>query len=189
MNEESKQRIELAESLAAVYTSHPDLHAIVLGGSTVRGVARERSDIDLGLFWTQVPSQNARGELVNGLRGQLTRCIENQHRYSIGNPRRRGCIEIINIQSTTDQPGLRLDIEHETVAGTERVISDVVDQYDNSIEKQELLSVIEYGIQLHGHDLVNRWREKMQDYPDVLAEKMVNQHLQGIGAKLLNLFE
>jgi hypothetical protein len=58
-----------------------------------------------------------------------------------------------------------LDIEHETVAGTEMVLSEVVDQYDPSLEKQELLSVIDHGVVLHGHDLVNRWGKRPSAIP------------------------
>ena len=50
MNKESKQRLALAESLAAAYRKHPAVQAIILGGSTARGTAHEQSDIDLGLF-------------------------------------------------------------------------------------------------------------------------------------------
>jgi len=186
VNEESKQRIKWAEALAAVYATHPDVNAIILGGSSARAVAHAGSDIDLGLFWKQLPSLKERLDFIDKIGGQLTRSVDNQHRYSIGNPRRQGCIEIVDIRPSADQPCIGLDIEHETVSGTEMVFSEVVDQYDPSLEKQELLSVIEHGIVLCGHDLVNRWRKKIECYPDELVEKMVSQNLTGIGAKLLN---
>ena len=97
-------------------------------------------------------------------------------------------METIDLKPTSGTPLLRLDIEHETVVGTERVLSEVVDQYDPSLEKQELLSVIQHGIVLCGHNVVDRWREKAQSYPDELANKMVTQHLLGIGTSLLAQF-
>jgi hypothetical protein len=186
MNEASKQRVEWAKSVAAVYADHSDVLAIILGGSTARGVAHEHSDIDLGLFWTQIASQKERIELMRRAGGKLDRCVENHLRFSVGNPRRQGCIEIITLKPTSAATPLRLDIEHETVVGTERVLLEVIDEYDPSLEKQELLSVIHDGIVLYGHDVVDRWREKAQRYPDELADKMVAQHFQGIGRSLLD---
>jgi predicted nucleotidyltransferase len=186
VNEESRQRIYWAEALAQVYASQPDVLAIILGGSSARAVAQAGSDIDLGLFWKQIPSPKESIQLIDRIGGRLTRRVDNQQRYSMGNPRRQGCIEIVDIWPSADQPCIGLDIEHETVAGTEKVLSEVVDQYDPSIEKQELLSVIEHGIVLHGHDLVNHWKEKAKCYPDEIVEKMVSQYLMGIGSKLLN---
>lgn len=186
MNEASKLRIERVRTVAAVYAGHPDVRAIILGGSTARGVAYERSDIDLGLFWTHVASQNERGDLLRRVGGKLDRRVENHLRFSVGNPRRQGCVEIIELEPTFAAPRLRLDSEHETVGGTERVLLEVTEEHDLSLEKQELLSVIQEGIVLHGHDLVNRWREKAQSYPDELAEKMVTQHFLGVGKSLLD---
>jgi predicted nucleotidyltransferase len=186
MNEASKLRIEQAKTVAAVYASHPDVRAIILGGSTARNTAHEHSDIDLGLFWTQVTSQKDRSDLMQRVGGKLVRCVENHLRYSVGNPRRQGCVEIVELKPTSVTPRLRLDIEHETVVAAERVLSEVIDDYDLSLEKQELLSVILGGLVIYGHELVDRWREKALIYPDELAQKMATQHFLGIGKGLLD---
>jgi predicted nucleotidyltransferase len=55
MNEASQQRIERARPVAGVYASHPDVQAIILGGSTARGVASADSEIDLGLCGRKLP--------------------------------------------------------------------------------------------------------------------------------------
>jgi hypothetical protein len=185
LNKTSQQGVERAKSVARIYANHPDVQVIILGGSTARGVANENSDIDLGLFWTQIASVRERDDLMRQAGGQLNRRVENHLRYSHGNPRTDGCIEIIDLRSTADRPRLRLDLEHETVAGTEQVLLQVLDDGDLSLEKQELLSVIQTGIVLHCPDVVDHWQEKAKKYPDELAYKMVTEHISGIGESLI----
>jgi predicted nucleotidyltransferase len=185
MNEASQQRLERARSIAAVYASHPNVEAIVVGGSVARDTAHERSDIDLGLFWSEIAPEGERSDLIAKVGGKLRRRVDNALRYSEGNPRRQGCIEIVEIEPTAAAHGLGLDLEHETVAGTERVLDQVIDKFDLSLEKQELLSVIQDGIALYGHDRVAHWREKTRRYPGELERKMVTQNLLGISRQLL----
>jgi hypothetical protein len=184
MNKASKQRVEWAGSVAAVYAGHPGVRAVIVAGSVARGTAHAHSDIDLGIFWTEVASEQDRSDLIRRIGGRRERWVENRRRYGVDNPRRQGCIEIVALEATSAAPGLKLDLEHQTVAGTERVLVDVVDEHDPSLEKQELLSVIQDGIALDGDDVVDRWREKTQRYPDELALKMVTQNLAGIGRRL-----
>jgi hypothetical protein len=167
--------------VAAVYTGHPDVQAIILGGSVARGTAHERSDIDLGIFWSPIAGQEERHELVRRVGGKIHRHVDNDIRYSEDNPRRQGCIEIVELLPTPAASRMRLDLEHETVAGTENVLQQVIKGHDPSLEKQELISVIQDGIALHGHDLVARWRERTRRYADELVYKMVAQNLLGTG--------
>jgi hypothetical protein len=161
------------------------VQAIVVGGSVARGTAHEGSDIDLGIFWTQVASQGERDILIERIGGRLRRRVDNAIRYSEDNPRRQGCIEIVELEPMSPSNQMGLDLEHETAAGTERVLAQVIDELDPSLEKQELLAVIQGGMALYGHSLVARWREKTRRYPDELARKIVAQNLRGIGSSLL----
>jgi hypothetical protein len=81
----------------------------------------------------------------------------------------------------------RVDIEHQTVAGTDLLISQTIDLLDTSLERQELIAVINSGISLHGADIVARWRERTTPYPEGLAKKIIKQQMvgkRGIGAQL-----
>jgi len=185
MNEASQQRIEWAKTVAAIYSRHPDVRAIILGGSAARGHASEESDIDLGIFWSQLGSERERNFLIRQFGGNLTRSVDNYHRFRSGNPRREGCIEIIDFSPPAATLQVRLDLEHGKVTGTEQVLRQVLDDGDLSLEKQELISVIQKGIPIYGHEIVNRWREISNRYPDELAHKMVAENITGIGDLLL----
>lgn len=173
----------VAEEIVAVYAGHPSVEAIILGGSVARGTAAAESDIDLGIFWKEIPQERGRGDLLSRLSGELHRTVDNSERYSSDNPRRQGLIEIIAV-TAPDSTIWAVDVEHETVAGTDRVISEVVVDLNTSLERQELLSVIDTGIPLHGASLVGEWRERAL-YSDEFMDKVVCENLLGIGRKVL----
>lgn len=186
MNDTSRILVERAKWLADVYASHPDVRVIILGGSAARGSAHEKSDIDLGLFWAAIPSQETLSALLQRAGGQLRRHVDNHHRYSAGNPRREGCIEIATLEPKSDSLQLDVDFEHETVKGTQAVLAQVLDDGDLSLEKQELLSVLSSGIILHGHGIAEGWQTSAQIYPDEIVYKMVSHYCVGIGKHLLD---
>ncbi len=186
MNDPSRLRLERARSIAAVYAGHPDVRAIILGGSAARGVASADSDIDMGIFWQPLASPAERSALIDGAGGRLKRSVENELRYEAGNPRRKGRIEIIELAPSAGRPPMKLDIEHETVAGTEQVLIDVLEGHDASLEKQELLSVLSKGIPLYGSDLLGRWRQRCRQYPPEVARQMVLPNIIGIGERLMD---
>ncbi len=78
-------RIESARRVAACFASYPRMRAAILGGSAARGEARDDSDIDVGIFWSQLPSD---GELdaLGGLTVQ--RRVANVGRFD-GSPARQ----------------------------------------------------------------------------------------------------
>ena len=184
MNNASKQRIMIARSVAAIYAVHPDVGSIIVGGSAARTVAHELSDIDLGIFWNRLPTEEERNNLIPKVGGRLKRHVDNNLRFSSDNPRKEGLIEIIDLPPVDDFHVMEMDIEHETVEGTNQVLSQVIDQLDISLEKQELVSVIHDGIVLHGYNLVDQWRARSISYPQNYAEKMVAEHFSGIGLNL-----
>ncbi len=58
MNEASLWRRALAERIALVYASNPEVAAILLSGSVARGWADHYSDIELGIYWSRPPTKH-----------------------------------------------------------------------------------------------------------------------------------
>ncbi len=185
MNPDSRQRLAWARSIARVYAGHPDVGAILLGGSTARGEAARDSDIDLGVFWMRLAPEEERRELLRRAGGSLRRSVPNHLRFQAGVPRQLGCIEIAEFTPNPNEAHrIELDLEHETVAGTERALALVMQEGEASLELQELVAVIQEGVPLHGHDLLDRWQESSRDYPEELALRMVTENISGIGRLL-----
>jgi predicted nucleotidyltransferase len=71
MNSASQWRQEFARRIAPAYAANPNVAAIVLGGSSARGHADRYSDIEIGIFWHQPPTEAERQAAV------ARRCISN----------------------------------------------------------------------------------------------------------------
>lgn len=60
MNAASQWRHTIAKRLAPIYAANPHVAAVLVGGSTARGHADRYSDIELGVFWHQPPTDAER---------------------------------------------------------------------------------------------------------------------------------
>lgn len=184
MNTPARERLIWARDVADAFAKHAGVEAIIVGGSVARGDATERSDIDLGIFWTAVASPDARLAIVRELEGTLTRQVDNRLRFDADNPRGAGCIDIIGLAPTASRKMVTVDLEHETVDGTWQVLSQVVDHYDIALDKHELLHVLVHGEVLYGEELVAAWREAARGYPDALVSRMIARHFATLGTRL-----
>src|SRR5262245_56324184 len=73
MNEASQWRLALARQLAPLYAANPHVAAVLVGGSTARGHADRFSDIELGIFWHEPPTDEERGVVIEQAKGDLDR--------------------------------------------------------------------------------------------------------------------
>src|SRR5215207_2091231 len=73
MNTASQWRAALARQIVPNYAANPHVAAILLGGSTARGHADRYSDIELGVFWHQPPTDAERQATASAIRGDLVR--------------------------------------------------------------------------------------------------------------------
>jgi hypothetical protein len=73
MNSASQWRQSFAQQIAPIYAANPHVAAVILGGSTARGHADRYSDIEVGVFWHQPPSDADRKSAANAIPGDLVR--------------------------------------------------------------------------------------------------------------------
>ena len=169
------RHLKWAQKVAAHYACHPAVGAIVMGGSAARGTAGPASDVDLGIFWKKVPSVEELESAMGAYGGQLERRVDNAKRYAPDNPRRHGCIEILEVHDSSDT--MPFDLEHETIAGTEEVFTQTLENLDPSLENQELLSVLRDGVYLHQIPATAAWQQRAATYPTALAQRTVVRHM------------
>jgi hypothetical protein len=171
MNDATGVRRQLAERIAEA-CELDDVAAIVAGGSVGRGEADAYSDIDLIVFWRRAPTEDERMRWVAAADGDLYRqlWIEAEKLWfddwKIG--RRDG------IPAT----GVTVESVHMTLAAAEEGIADIVERLDTDLAKHIVLGQIVHGASLTGEDLLERWRRRLQMYPDELARAMVGRHAQ-----------
>jgi hypothetical protein len=170
VNEISKAGLVLAKQIALAYVDHSNVRVVIVGGSISRGCADHYSDLEIGVFWSNIPSPDERKAASEGVGGDLwafDREPGNEH---------YGLSEVV-IQGKNYTGTAMISTQHLTVTDVELCLSDVIDRYDTSVHKQVLLSAIRHAIPLYGAELLKEWQTRAATYPDELAIKVIQENL------------
>ncbi|HVF98482.1 MAG TPA: hypothetical protein VND68_01480, partial [Chloroflexia bacterium] len=81
-----------------------------------------------------------------------------------------------------DIRGVKIDMSHRTLEGTETWFADVIERHDTDLTKHDMISVVRRSYPLYGEELIERWRARTDAYPDELARLMVSKYLDWIAA-------
>src|SRR5262249_28265266 len=57
VTEASRRRLELARKMAEIHARDPRLQAMLVAGSVARGAADDISDIDMSLYYSEMPTE------------------------------------------------------------------------------------------------------------------------------------
>jgi hypothetical protein len=68
MDDVNRWRVELAHQIASLYAAKPNAEAIILTGGVSRGLGDAFSDVDIALFWKNLPDPQEReqGQIAIG---------------------------------------------------------------------------------------------------------------------------
>lgn len=159
-NPHTKWRIDFARQLASLLESFEGIKAIVIAGSVARGFADAYSDIEMPLFWATLPDDAARHKIVKTLGGEFL--------YVYDGPAREDQLLI---------EGIQVDLWHISTMHEEEILEAVLDGHQFDLGTLNALDTIRSCIPLYGHDLVQEWKHRAQQYPDQLAQKIIQKHL------------
>lgn len=67
----SEAGLLVARVIAKEYASYPAVRAIMVGGSVARACADEYSDLEIGVFWGQLPTVQVRQATIARIGGHL----------------------------------------------------------------------------------------------------------------------
>jgi len=165
MTDASQWRLHLARQLAPVYAAHPHVQAIILGGSAAAGYADRYSDIEIGVFWDRPPSDDERQELAAHAGGDQLTLDPYDLEQDVG-------IEDYYVDQAN------IDLVHRTVAGTDRLIADVLDQFDSTLHKQTLIHALRHAVPLRDAPMLTQWHQRTDTYPDALRRAVVDHQLR-----------
>ena len=171
-NEPSRWRQTLAQRIAPVYASYPHVAAVIVSGSTARGHADKYSDIEIGVFRHEPPTDVARQEAVERSGGDLVRLYPHDPGYNVWSD------DFMIGRSAPDhaKSGVLVEVGHYTTAHIELTLDAVVQHYDADEEKQNVLAGIMDAIPLHGAEVVERWKVRAAHYPSSLVVATINRH-------------
>lgn len=161
MSEATLVRLELAERLAPAWIDLPGVAAVVVSGSTARGLADDASDLELGVYWTSPPDDALRQRAVDRLGAVLLR------RYSCDIE--RGWFGVDNVLVD----GFPIDVAMNTVA--------TIDAEIEAVENVDLLGMIAEVRAITGADIVAGWQARL-GIDDALRRTLVTRELRPLPA-------
>jgi hypothetical protein len=173
-NTGSQWRRDFAERIAPIYAVNPHVDAVLLGGSTASGLADRYSDIEIGVFWNQAPTDDER-------QAAILQAGAGEHRMYPYDPAEEVWSDDLMLgESVLGDPssGVLVELAHYTSEMTERTIRDVVERFNPDLLKQNLLAGIHNGIALHDKGLIQEWKSHLAVYPEQLAVAVVNHFAQ-----------
>ena len=161
---QARYLLALAKDKIQAYTSHPNAKAGMVTGSTATGQADFHSDVEMFIYYDQLPSieqlQLARRQ-NNG--SEAIRVLGDRHEGFWG--------EFYFID------GIEFQIGNVTIEFWERDMTKVLRKLEVTSPAQKALSGMLDCIPVYGEELILQWKKQISDYPDELARAMVVQHL------------
>ncbi len=164
MNETSQYLLALAKQKIKAYTVHPRAKAAMVTGSTATGEADYHSDIEMFIYYDQLPSKE---ELQ--LARQQNQGSEPIRVFDGINEGHFGEFYFVD--------GVQFQVGNSTIAFCEQEIAAVLKKLDVDSPRQKILSGILDCIPVYGDDLILQWKQEIANYPDVLAHAMVEKYL------------
>jgi predicted nucleotidyltransferase len=174
MNQASQWRQAIAHRLAQVYAANPHVAAVALGGSTARGHADAYSDIELGVFWRQPPTEQERQAAVEQIGADLLRLYPYEPDEAIWSDD----YMIGRVAPNAAKSGVLVEVAHSLDEHVERTLTQVLHDHDPDQWKHNLIAGIVDGVALHGIDQIQHWRARAAAYPTELAVAVVKRHAQ-----------
>lgn len=159
-NSDIEWRINFAKHLAKRLETFEGIKAIVIAGSVARGYADEYSDIEIPIFWDTLPTDATRHAIVNTLNAKFL--------YAYDGPAHEDQLII---------DGIQVDLWDISTTHQEEVLNDVLCKHHFDLGTLNALDTIRSCIPLFGHEIVQKWKLHAQEYPEELAEKIIQEHL------------
>lgn len=164
MNDASQRLLALAQKNAASYLTNPKVRAIGVAGSVARGQADAYSDIDMSIYYEELPSEEE-------LKAAYEQNQGSDYRLHASDREAGYIVEQYFVQ------GVKGDFGHITIQGSQSDIEMLLEQCDPDDPLLNVLAGIVDMLPLYGAELIEQWKAKLANYPDKLAEAMVRKSL------------
>lgn len=156
----------LARRLADSYSAHAQPRAVLLVGSAATSEADEYSDLDVLVYYDDVPPDEVVAETPRELGAEGYRGTAWSDES--GEPDERGYSERYSLN------GVECQVGHMSVGAFEREITRLVVDHELSEELLKIMSGLFEGLPLFGAELIERWRRKA-DYTEELQRATIEK--------------
>src|SRR3954447_3502270 len=154
VTDESRYLQALARRIAAAYLTATSPEAILLTGSAATGESDRYSDLDLIVYYHQLPSPVQLEAAHTTLQPSASRIIASDETGSR--------IEELTLR------GLTCQVAHISIASWERDMAAVLEEHEPGTVVEKAIGGLLEGVPLHGADVIAAWRERAADYPEEL---------------------
>jgi len=153
----------LADRILSVYEERTRPLAVLLAGSAGRGDADFYSDLDLLLYYDELPPRATIDEARDDLGGALIRvAFEN---------------EATDFGETFELAGVQCQLGHLTVAACEEELDRIAVGEKLGTPLAKVVMGLLEGLPLSGEELIDAWRERVR-YRDELQRAVIERHWQ-----------
>lgn len=161
----SKTFLEIARRNTAVFQQNPHIKAILVTGSVAKGVADDNSDIDIIMYYDELPSETA-------FEAYRQAAFDSGGGFYGGNAE-----EGFALYQYID--GIRHDFAHAPLSETEALLAEFLVEPDlENNNKQIMLDGILTGVPLKGEAITQKWKDQLAHYPPQLGEMLVKKYLR-----------
>lgn len=155
------RRLGIAERAATAYLANPHVAAVLVAGSVARGLADDRSDIELDVYWATAPTEEERAAAVEGAGWERVYAVVDEDEWADG--------YLVD--------GVKVDTSGFLTSTIEAHLDAALDQGDVEPERQVRITALLDGVALSGRPIIDAWRTRCRDYPTTLALAMVESGL------------
>ena len=165
MTKISKSLLETAKQNTAVFQQNPHIKAILVTGSVAKGLADDNSDIDIIMYYEELPSEAE-------FEAYRQAALDSEGGFYGGNAK-----EGFALYHYID--GIRHDFAHGRLTETDTLLTEFLAEPDLENEnKQIIINGILSGIPLKGDELIQEWKERLASYPPQLGTMLIEKHLR-----------
>jgi hypothetical protein len=156
----------LAGRLADSYVAFAQPRAILLAGSAATGDADVYSDLDMLVYYDQVPLGEAVANTPHELGAERYRCTASSD--GSGAPDERWYSERYYLN------GIECQVAHESVGAFEREITRLVVDLELEEELLKIMGGLFEGLPLYGEELIEQWRRRAA-YTETLQRALIEK--------------
>lgn len=160
---QSRWRIEMAETLARVYTRHPGVVMAVLGGSPSRNLADDHSDLDMVFYWREFDDTFLDSRPLSPAGGSLQLLLDDRKNGSM--------MELYYFGTLIVEAG------HTTLTAWEQEVDRVLEKFDPHPGLQKTLNGFLDSHVLYGSEIAEKWKSRIRQVPVELSRNTAQRHL------------
>ncbi|MDJ0572341.1 MAG: hypothetical protein QNJ53_25315 [Pleurocapsa sp. MO_192.B19] len=164
MNQVSQYLLALAKQKIQAYISNPEAKAAMVTGSTATGEADFYSDVEMFIYYDELPSSE---------------------KLKLARQQNQGSEPICTFDDCSEGhfgefyfiDGVEFQIGNMTIAFWEREMATVLEKLEVTSTLQKALSGMLDCIPVYGEALIQEWKRQIAKYPDTLAQAMIKKYL------------